>query len=69
MVNENWAQVMDEAIAREGRRKMAVKLLLHAQEGMLLHWAGASGKRRAELWRNLHKAGDDVRDAWGDELS
>lgn len=61
-------EAIAEAMVAPTRKRVAVKLLLQAQEDMLLHWAGGSNKRREELWRNLHKAGDDVREAWGDEL-
>ena len=68
MVNENWAQVMDEAIAREDRKKTSVKLLIDAQETLLLEWPAAHEKKRAKLLTALHQAADDVREAWGNEL-
>lgn len=50
-------------------KTVAVKLLLHALESYLLAVTeGASKRRGAELWTKLHKAADDVREVWGDEI-
>lgn len=52
-------------------RSPAAWRLVRAQERMLTDWAedgdGPFTRTRAELWRELHAAGDELRDALDDQ--
>lgn len=66
MIDENWEANL---INREDRKRASVKLMIDAQETLLLEWPAAHEKKRIKLLTALHQAADDVREAWGSELS